>query len=54
MCGILTRKDSKSLDNGYQVQSQKTEIFRISERQTTNQKMMDSWENTKIALPHHF
>ena len=36
-----------------QVQYQKVEIFRISERHITNQKMIDKWGNAKIALPRH-
>jgi hypothetical protein len=34
-----------------QVQYSKAEIFRISERHVTNQKMIDNWGNAKIALP---
>jgi hypothetical protein len=37
-----------------QVQYQKAEIFRISERNAANQKMMESGDNAKIALPQHF
>jgi 3-deoxy-D-arabino-heptulosonate 7-phosphate (DAHP) synthase len=36
------------------VQSQKTEIFQVGKRNIQNQKMIDSWGNAKIALPHHF
>jgi hypothetical protein len=33
------------------VQFQKAEIFQISKRNRTNQKMIDKWGNAKIALP---
>jgi hypothetical protein len=36
------------------VQSQKAEIFRISKRHITNQKMIDNWGNAKTALPLPF
>jgi hypothetical protein len=34
-----------------QVQSQKVEIIRFSERNITNQKIIDKWSNAKTALP---
>jgi 3-deoxy-D-arabino-heptulosonate 7-phosphate (DAHP) synthase len=37
-----------------QVQSQRAEIFQVGKRNIQNQKMIDSWGNAKIALPHHF
>jgi 3-deoxy-D-arabino-heptulosonate 7-phosphate (DAHP) synthase len=37
-----------------QVQSQKAEIFQVGKRNMQNQKMIDSWGNAKITLPHNF
>jgi hypothetical protein len=36
------------------VKSQKVEIFRVGKRNITNQKMIDSWGNAKIALSLDF
>jgi hypothetical protein len=36
------------------VQSEKSEIFHVGKRNIQNWKMIDSWGNAKIALPHHF
>jgi hypothetical protein len=36
------------------VQSQKAEIFQVGKRNIQNWKMIDNWDNAKIALPRNF
>ena len=46
--------NSKNCIPAILVQSQNSEIFQVSERNITNQKILDNWGNGKMGLPRAY